>query len=260
MIYTVPRAASGKPDEPAGSTGDNAVFLRRVLLTMLTPATRLARVFDVPVAELSEWVRLASFHEMRSRGLTVQQAATRLGVSAPTAARLSRQLKLFLAEAGEYELGKRIAFVLWTHPLSRPRLVQALSPIPAEEIDAALVQLVAEGRVHVEPGRTPIYSVARGEHRIVASGWQARIGALHSLLANVTDAVEQRFFRDSKRAFARTLTLRMRAEDAAELERFYEKTFWPFLRELEERAKDADEVETKRLSLVWASYDQTEEK
>jgi hypothetical protein len=243
------------PDSPqakAPASPEDDAFVRRVVYALLGPAARLARRFSIPAGDLQDWVRMAYFQEYRALGLTVAEACARIGVSTPTGARISKQLKTFLAPRTDHELPRRIVFVLWGQPLSRARIVQALSDVPPAAVDRALAGLIDDGRVEVIRGRTDSYGVASGEDRIVRSGWQARIGALTSLLDNVADVVEQRFFEGSEAAFARTVSFRVRPDDAARLQEFYESTLFPFLRDLEERARGTDEPLTKRLSLLLA--------
>ncbi|MCC7540870.1 MAG: hypothetical protein IT379_31925 [Deltaproteobacteria bacterium] len=246
---------------------------RRVLYAFLRATTRFAEKLSVPARQVQEWVRLAYFQELRASGMTVAEACARLGLSAPTGARLSRALKTdFLAEQVEHDLPKRIAFTLWAGPMSRARLAQVLPRTDAEAIDVALATLVREGRVVERKGRTITFEITRAEDRLVRPGWGARLTALTSLLDHVVDTVHARFFesspsepptphtrstlvgrQDSPAAFARTVSFRMRREDRAELRRFYEEKLWPFLKGLEERAATRGARDSTRLSILWVS-------
>ena len=226
---------------------------RHVLYTLLRTVARLAGRVGVPVRDVQDWMRLAYFQELRSAGLTVAEACARLGISPPTGARLSRMLKSdFLGTAEEeHDLPKRIALMLWAGPLSRARIGQGLSGVEPAAIDRALGVLREEGRVVERRGRTTTFEIVRAEDRLVRPGWAARLGALGSLLDNVVDVIHARFFDEGGHAFARTISFRARPEDRAELSRFYEEQLWPFLRDLEERARDAPDREVTRLSILW---------
>jgi hypothetical protein len=55
------------------------------------------------------------------------------------------------------------------------------------------------------------------------------------------------------------VSFRVRLEDEPELQRFYDEQLWPFLRGLEERARDETAgdapIATTRLSVFWATRD-----
>ena len=247
-------------NESSEATQTSADFGRRVVYALLGPVVRLAEELEVPLKHLQKWVRLAYFQELRARGMRVADASRLLAISEPTAARLSRELKTtFLAPEAEHELPKRIAFMLWSQPLSRARIVQALGADHDAEIDAALGRLVTEGRITLREGRTPTYELLAEEDRLVQSGWPARIGALSSLLGNLSDVVQQRFFDESAQAFARTVSFRVRKCDEAELGRFYREQLWPFLRSLEDRARQQSASRTAEQANTATSVSSTTE-
>jgi len=240
-------------DEPATAH-------RRVLYAFLRATARLAERMHVPARDMQDWTRLAYFHELRTAGMTVADVCGRLGISAPTGARLSRALKTdFLSPVEEeHDVPKRIALMLWSGPMSRARIGQILSSAPPDAIDKGIRTLLREGRVRERDGRTSTFEITHAEDRLVRPGWAARLGALSSLLDHVVDVVHARFFQESDTAFARTISLRMRKRDRDELRRFYEEQLWPFLKELEERARDADDPEPTRVSILWGQ--QSEER
>ena len=220
----------------------------------------LARRADVPAKMLEQWLRLAYFQALRQAGLTVAQASEVLKVSEPTAARLSRALRtdfLGLDVESEHVLPKRIAFMLWAGPMSRARLRQRLPDVEDKAVNEALARLLRERRVVLEEGRPSLYRLVDAEDRLVGSSWAARFGGLKSLLDNLRDVIEARFFEESDSAFARTVSFRMRPKDHEELRRFYKETIFPFLAQLEERA-GSDSAESIRLSLLWAPLKENE--
>jgi hypothetical protein len=76
----------------------------------------------------------------------------------------------------------------------------------------------------------------------------------------VTNAVYGRFFQAEPRAFARTLSLRLRPQDRQALTELYEEVIWKRLAALDERAKDDPQAESVDVSLVWAPYEYIQRK
>lgn len=223
---------------------------------MLAPAVRLARKFGVSLAEIGRWVELAYFHELRRDGLTLSDAGDCLAVSRRKAADLSRMLKEnFFAPEREYEVARRIEFMVWAEPMSRARIVQTLGDTDEDQVDEAIAQLLDEGRIVEVAGRTPTYEIARGESRLVRNTWLAKIDALNNLLSTITDAVYARFFERDDKALARNLELRVRAEDLQRLRKLYEQHIWPELNELDERARSDPSALPMNFSVCWAPRD-----
>ncbi|MEM9195494.1 MAG: hypothetical protein AAGF12_40365 [Myxococcota bacterium] len=232
---------------------------RRVLYALLRASARLAKTLEIPAKQVQEWVRLAYFDELRRDGNTVAIAAEKLGVSEPTGARLARALRTdFLTDEAEYELPKRIAFMLWAGPMSRARLRQVLTEVDEDELDQALDRLLAEGRIVEQSGRVVNYAITDPEDRLVQPGFAARIGALNSLLGNVVGVIDARFFSRREDAFARTVSFRMRRADRKKLRAFYTKTVWPFLRDLEAKVSEGDTTQVTRFSILWAQDEDSE--
>lgn len=231
-------------------------LVRRVIYAMLAPAVRLALAFQIPIKDLGDLVQMAYFHEVRRRGLKMRQASDILGVSMRKVALLSRRLKQnFLQEETQEALPRRLEFMLWAEPLSEARLRQVIGDVDDDEITAALQRLEAQGRVRLVPGRTPTWEVVRSEFRLVRDTWLARIDGLNNLLGSVANAVFGRFFRDEERAFARTLSLRIRPEDLERLRALYDEHIYPTLRDLDAAAHGDDEAEEIDVSIIWAPYE-----
>lgn len=227
----------------------------RVLYSLMLGSVRLAKLFGKPLKDVVGLLQMAYFHELRSDGLSLEEIGQVLEVSRRTAARLSKQLKTnFFRPEREHELPRRVEFLLWAEPMSQARILRELSVDP-EELEEALAQLQEEGRVVLEPGRVPRYAVARLSDRLVRPGWTARIGALNSLVGNLTDVVQGRFFAQSPTSFARTLTLRVRPQDMPELRRLYEEQIWPALEALDKEAAGDSRSLEMRVSLCWAEYE-----
>ncbi len=225
----------------------------RVIYALLGPATQLAFAFRLPLKPLLELLQTAYFHETRRRGLTTAEAAELLDVSPRKIAMLSRDLKhSFLPEDREVGLPRRIEFMLWAEPLSAARLTQVLDA-PTEAVEAAIAQLLAEGRIREEADRVTRYAVVRSEFRLVDQrGWLSRLDGLNNLLSSVTAAVKGRFFDDEPRAFARTLNFRAVPGWGERLRTLYESTIFPALAALDEEARGCPDAECVDLSVVWA--------
>ncbi len=227
----------------------------RLVFSMLLPVVRLSRRFGISLADLTRWLRMAYFQELRSQGLTLKESCEVMGVSVPTAARLSRQLKTnFFAPERQHQLPQRIEFMLWAEGLSRARIHQCLPGVPNRDIDAALSQMVEEGRLQVE-GERETFVVVKGKARLVGSAWSSRIGSLNSLLDNLSDTVWRRLVLEQPEAFARTLNFRVREEDLPRLRALYEEVVWPHLVSLDEKARNWRDRRDVKLSIFWAPQD-----
>ena len=227
---------------------------QRVVYALLMPPTRLAQLLRVPLKDLGEWTQMAYFHETRRRGLKMREAAQLLDVSMRKVALLSKQLKLGFTEPDDtVGLPRRVEFMLWAGALSEARIAQALA-LSVEEVAGALATLQEQGRVELVPGRTPTWRAVASEFRLVRSEWTTRLDGLNNLLGSVVSAIHGRFFTKDPRAFARTVSLRVRGQDMHKLEALYQEVLWPALVELDRASKDGADVEEIDLTILWAPY------
>ena len=81
-------------DETDGEDIPSAELEQRVIFALLQPAISLAAGFGVSMRDLVAWVQVAYLKHLRSRGLTLREAAETMGVSERTAKRLSQSLKV----------------------------------------------------------------------------------------------------------------------------------------------------------------------
>ena len=244
------------PETPPTPGMPSEELRRRVLYTLMLPAVRLGFLFRTPLKDLGRLLQMGSFHEMRRRGLKTHEVAELLDVSARKVALLSRQLKDNFFEADRaHGLPRRIEFMLWAQPLSAARIKQVLTEEAPEEIDAALAQLEAQGRVSRAGGRTEAHVVVKSQYRLVDPHWMARLDGLENLAATVSNAVYARFFRDEPAAFARTISLRVRPQDLERLQSLYEQKLWPELVALDEAAHGDPEARPMDVSLLIAPYE-----
>jgi len=228
----------------------------RIIYSLLGPAVHMARAFGVPMKDLGTWVELAYVKDLMDRGVTLKEASERLQVSVRKISMLTRQLREnFFAPEEEHELPARIEFMLWAEPLSRKRIKQYLSEVEEEFVDETLDKLLEDGRIALVQGRTPTYTVVRRAQRLVRDDLMAKVDALNTLLDTLVDAIYGRFFKREPKAFARTLQLRVRAEDLQELAKLYEEHIWETLKNLDAAAEDDPNAIPFRLALFWAPDD-----
>lgn len=234
---------------------------RRVVYSLLMSAVKLARVFGMPLKELTGWVETAYFREVRAQGLTLREASEALDVSHRTAVRLSKQLResfFFLPEAS-HNLQRRVEFMLGPQAMSAARIRQVLPDVDAEQVDQVLAELLKQGRVREVPGRTLMYQSVGSVRRLPRDTWMARIGALNSFVENLAGATYGRFFHQEPRAFARTVSFPVAPEDFERLQRLYEEQLRPTLEELGQGAEGNDDSVPMQLSLCWAPYEYLQE-
>lgn len=235
-------------------------FSLRVLYSLMKPVAKLASVKRIALQDLTPWMQLAYFHDLKDRGLKMREMSDVMGVSMRKVAMLSKQLKQnFLRPELEVELPRRIEFVLWAEPLSRARLSQALPGVTDAELDDALQILADQERIVVrEEARGVIYDISSTTRRVVGREWAGKIDGVNNVMNNVFNAVLGRLFHDDARAFARTLQLHVREDDLEELRAFYNETIFPFLAELDERANETPDRFPIDVSILWAPTDLTE--
>lgn len=226
---------------------------RRIVYAFMRPVARLARLFELPLKEVGQLLQMAYFHETKLAGMKTPDAAALLDVSLRKLSQLSRLLKdNFVSPDVEKALPRRIEFLLWAEPLGRKRIKQVLPEEDADDIDDALDRLLAEERIEIVSGRTPVFRVRRRANVLVRDDWMSRIDGVNNMLASVTHAVYGRFFTATPHAFARTLTFRVRHDQTAELDHIYEEGIFGALSRLDEAAADDPDAVPLDFSVVWA--------
>lgn len=228
-------------------------FGRRVAYSMLKPAAAIADRLGLSMADFVHLSQVAVYKQKRSRGMTLGDMASELDVSSRTLDRLVKAMRNnFFSPEREHELPRQIEFMLWSEPLSEARLNQLISTQEAADIREALESLLENERIEELEGRTITYRATRRANRILDDGLAARIDGLNNMLETIKDTVIRRFFAGDGRAGARTVALRVRPQDLAEIEAIYESAVWPKLVELDAAASDCDEAVEVGLTLVWS--------
>ncbi|MCA9524639.1 MAG: hypothetical protein KC609_26915, partial [Myxococcales bacterium] len=105
-------------------------------------------------------------------------------------------------------LPRRIEHYLWDGPKSVDELAPSLPSWEPEEIEAALTELVEQGRARPVPD-TAAYAVVSKQANLLEGALSARIDALNNLVDALGDLVESRFLDEDPRGMARTITLRI---------------------------------------------------
>ncbi len=228
---------------------------QRVLFSLLQPVVGLAADFGIPIKDLQSWLQVVYLKRLRARGQTLRQAAELMGVSERTAKRMSQQLKVsFLRAEVEHNLPVRIEFMLRASPMSAARLAQVIRDVPAKDVHAAVERLLAEGTIAAQRGRTVKYRVVKSVNSRVRDTWLTRIGALNSLVDNVTDTVKSRFFSRGGHSFARTLTFHVDPENVEEIHAGFQ-VLVDRIATLDEAAHDHESAIPLRMSVIFAPYE-----
>jgi hypothetical protein len=257
----LPASASpgGEPDRARRRSAAGRESLRElVCYALVSPLARLARFESARLDELADLVEMAYFHELRRAGLRLREIAERLGISPRKAALLSKRLKRnFLRPDDEVGLARRLEVILWAEPQSEAQLCRALPAEDPGDVGRALETLVAQARVRRErAGRRDVYVREEVHAHLVGGVLASKLDALQNLLTNLAHVVHARFFADDARAFARTITFRVRERDLPRLEQAY-RDLWQLVTELEADARSADDPLTLDLSILWAPFDYT---
>ena len=236
---------------------DKSELNNRIVYTLLLPVVRLAFVLKTPIKTLGNLLQMAYYHETQRNALKMKDIALLLNVSMRKVALLSKQLKQnFLHTEAEHGLPRRIEFMLWAGPQSFARILQAVNE-DKDEVAQAINRLLKQKRIVKVPGPglTDSYKVVKSEYRLVRDTMLARMDGLQNLLVSVSNAVYARFLKSDDRAFARTVSLRIRKESLNRLNKLYEEEIWKTLLALDEEAEGDTEAEEMDISILWAPCD-----
>ena len=234
-------------------------FARRMIFSLLKPAAVLGDTMGIELKTFTTMAQLAIYQQKKRRGLTQSEISKQLGVSSRT---LDRVLKImrngFFEPESDHELPRKIEFILWGEPCGLARLVQLLDGYSAEEIQQALDVLVEEERARPIEGRTLKWGVTRRANRLSDDKLAAKIDGLNNVLGVISNAVWNRFFKESPQAGARTVTMLIRQEDIPELKQLYETYIWPRLVELDAQAQESQDSVEMGVTMVWSRSEHQE--
>ena len=232
-----------------------AELRQRMLHAFGRSVALLSDAFGSTLQEAQESIRMAYFHEMKSRGLKLRQISEQLDISERHVKRLQKGFReTFLDAEREYDLPVRIEFLLWATPVSRKKVKQLLKRFESDEraIDQAIQALIDGGRVAEVDGELV---VQKNVHSKLDHTMIARIGGLSSFISNLTDAAYARFVDEEPEAFARTMSFLVKDGDIERLTAHFAKSLIPLIQQIDEEAQGAEDARQIRLSMCWAPYD-----
>ncbi len=232
----------------------------RVLYSVLLPAVRLARLLTIPLRSLQDWTQMSYFEEWRRQGKKLREIAELLGISPRKVALLSKRLKQnFSAHEQDMALPRQIEYQLWPGPMSSARIKQVIKNATPEEIDEALVRLVAENRVTiVQRERNVVYEVPRSHNRFTATDFGTKLDGLERFLEIVARTIHLRFFQEAPDAQCRNIDFHIRKKDIKEIKKLYRDVIWKRAVELEDIAHAEPEqaqVVPISLAVCWSRDD-----
>lgn len=233
----------------------------RLVYQLLRLAARVAAYFGFPLKVVGDWLQMAYFHELRERGLKLQDIADGLQISISKAALLSKRLKTnFMQGEDRVALPRQIEFLLWAEPLSQAKIEQALGDsATSEQVGRALRRLVREERVlSKDEGRRVVYVRTKQNSRLVSEDVESRLDAMDGLAVNVANAFAHVFEDGRRDVFTRTVNFYANKKDLSELEAVYREHVWPKILELEERAAGNKSAQAFDLSLLWAPAEEND--
>ncbi len=227
--------------------------MARIVFSCLRLAARQAGEAQLTLAQLRELMELSYFQQARDSGLKMRSISSRFEVGMTKVAELSKDLKdHFLLPEREHGIARQILSLLWAGPLTQVRIGNELPTFDDDAVKEALDQLLAEGRIESIKGRTERFGLSKSIQRLSVVPWMAQIDGLNTLMDHAFLAIKARLVRKDTRAQVRNLAFRVREEDMPELVAFYEKELLPLVCRLDERAQEAEESSSMKLSVLWA--------
>lgn len=231
-----------------------AELVPQIIYALMRPAARTALHAGVALKDMKRFVELAYYQEARRRGLKMREITETMDISMSKVGALSKQLKEHFREAElEHGLKRQILALLWAMPLSAIKIAQALPEFDDAEIIEALDQLVTEGSLSLNQGRTETYELVQRAYRLSTDLWMARVDGLNTLLDHVLRVVEARFFEQDPRAAVRNLRFRVSPDQLQRLQDFYEQQLFPLIIELDEHANASEDSIPIQLSYLWSA-------
>lgn len=178
----------------------------RLIYSLLKPAVRAAARFGVPIRTLGELLRLAYFEHLSREGMSMTDIARRFGQTPRHMRSLAQRLKsdFFRAER-DVGLAREVEALVAAREPDRAELVRALPTWEADEVHAAVDELVGEGRVEATPnGRL---RMAQRYVLLKTDEFHHRVDSLNHLLDGTYRAVLHRLVFDNKRtALTKTIS------------------------------------------------------
>ncbi len=178
----------------------------RLVYSLLKPAVRAAARFGIPIRALGELVRLAYFEHLSRSGMSVADIARRFGQTPRHMRSLAQRLKedFFRAER-DVGLAREVEALVAERSPGEDELVAALPAWEADEVRAAIAELVGEERIERDAGGR--LHMARQYVVLRSDEFHHRIDSLNHLLDGTYRAVLHRLvFDDRETAMMKTLS------------------------------------------------------
>ncbi len=222
MVLLTTSSTHGQPSpepEPALPSPPDAVELAelpsRLVFSLLKAAVRVAARVGMPMARVTELLRLAYFQELRrDHPRDLAAVAERLGVSIRSAGSLNKQLKTdFFAPENDLQPIRLVTGALLDGATDPAALHLALPELDPVDIERVLALLVHNGWVQVSQGRLAIQPHNRS---LVGDDLHRRIDGLNHQVELISESVWQRFVQgETDTARARSWVLAARPQDFA---------------------------------------------
>ena len=225
----------------------------RILFATLIPMARLAVALRIPLRRIKQLTELAFYEETRRQNMSMKEIQSTMSIGFSKVGMLSREHKDFHATNGpDASLPRRILLVLWAVPLTEKHLCSAFPEIDKAQLKATIHEMVEQGRLVEQPGRTPRYTVAKNHNQFTKDSVFSRISSLSSLMSQVFMVIHARFFRTEEPALARTINFRVRDADLPRLNQFYKDALFPLIQTLDEAAGPESKSIPIKLSFLWS--------
>ncbi len=221
-----------------------------VLEAVLEPALTLARALDLSLDDLQKMVATSYYRQYRTRGLSQQATARRLGKSIRTIyglAKESSEGRHVLEESQRLSWQREIVRIVGSGVEQEAELFRKMRFIKKRDLDETLANLIEQGIIIKEAERLLIAPI---EVSMMAEDWDHRIQSLRHFLNAVGQVVYQRFFRlRPGPGFARVLSFQGARDAVEELGSAQYAAMKSAVVQTDEEAKNAPE--RRQLSLAF---------
>lgn len=201
----------------------------RLVYSLVKPAVRAAARFGIPIRTIGELVRLAYFEHLSRTGMSLGDIARRFGQTPRHMRSLAQRLKedFFRAER-DVGLAREVEALVAERGPDEAELVAALATWEADEVRAAVAELVAEQRI--ERGAGGRLHMAKQYVVLRSDEFHHRIDSLNHLMDGTWRAVLHRLvYDDRETAMMKTISF---SAVPAELIQFLHKLEGELRREL----------------------------
>jgi hypothetical protein len=169
----------------------------RLVYSLLKPALRMAARFRVPIRSLTELVRVAYFEALSRGGLSQAEIGRRLGQTERNVRSLAQRLRTdFFAAEQTIGLMRTVENRIASSPCDIEELVRAMCNEPRTDVEGAVEELIAEGRITCD--EAGILRTAAAYVLLRSDQFHRRVDALNHFLDGVYRALVHRLLFDEK--------------------------------------------------------------